>query len=84
MLGCDGVFELLKNQDIADFILRGFDEDASLANIVEKLLDQCISPNLMVTQGKGGDNVSAILVKLHGNLGLSTLAGATAAGGAIK
>lgn len=117
-LGCDGVFELLKNQDIIDWVQmelskqkesfesnskaqavahsdgstggggstdavegEGANSDAadsggvrnesrkgklaggiSLKPVVEGLLSQCISPNLLVTQGKGGDNVSAILV----------------------
>lgn len=64
VLGCDGVFELLRNQDVIDFVHKAVDEEAPLTEIVERLLDQCISPNLMVTQGKGGDNVSAIVVKL--------------------
>ena len=39
--------------------------------IVEDLLNQCISPNLLVTQGKGGDNVSAIVIKLPPNAATS-------------
>ena len=35
-----------------------------METVVEELLNECISPNLLVTQGKGGDNVSAILCKI--------------------
>jgi protein phosphatase 1G len=65
VLGCDGVFELLKNQDIIDFVHQGLEANVPVGALTERLLDQCISPNLMVTQGKGGDNVSAIIVRLR-------------------
>lgn len=64
VLGCDGVFELLKNQDVIDFVSEALKSKMSLDLIVEDLLNQCISPNLLVTQGKGGDNVSAVVIKL--------------------
>ncbi|CAD7941637.1 unnamed protein product [Amoebophrya sp. A25] len=69
VLGCDGVFELLKNQDVIDFVCENTKGGhASLSSVVESLLDQCISPNLLVTQGKGGDNVSAIVIRMPGAL----------------
>jgi len=73
-LGCDGVFELLKNQDVIDFVCENTRDGAStkLNTLVENLLDQCISPNLLVTQGKGGDNVSAIVIRLKGGAVKST------------
>lgn len=76
VLGCDGVFELLTNQDVVDAVREGLEKQQVLAKgtndgmnldvVVEELLGQCISPNLLVTQGKGGDNVSAIVVLLPG------------------
>lgn len=70
VLGCDGVFELLRNQDVIEYVHERFEAfgdnmpDDRLQRVTESLLDQCVSPNLLVTQGKGGDNVSAILIKL--------------------
>jgi serine/threonine protein phosphatase PrpC len=78
VLGCDGVFELLKNQDIIDFVHQGFEGGMSIEAITERLLDQCISPNLMVTQGKGGDNVSAIVVRLKAALAVKASEGGAA------
>lgn len=66
VLACDGVFELLKNQDVIDFVHENIKKKHNLDTIVEDLLNQCISPNLLVTQGKGGDNVSVVVVKLPG------------------
>ena len=43
------MFELLKNQDIIDFVHQGMEANVGLQAITERLLDQCISPNLMVT-----------------------------------
>ncbi|CAD7956448.1 unnamed protein product [Amoebophrya sp. A120] len=75
VLGCDGVFELLKNQDVIDFVCETTrDGSSSISQVVESLLDQCISPNLLVTQGKGGDNVSAIVIRLEGAIGTTATA----------
>lgn len=79
VLGCDGVFELLRNQDVVDFCHENLLAGRSLANTVEELLSQCISPNLLVTQGKGGDNVSAILVRLPATTNASSTNASAAA-----
>lgn len=83
-MGCDGVFELLKNQDIIDILNVGVKRNDKIETVVEELLNECISPNLLVTQGKGGDNVSAILIKMYqdgsGNNGASAPTTATDGG----
>jgi len=73
-LACDGVFELLSNEDVVDVVKQSLEEKIgenassasapALESIVEDLVGRCVSPNLLVTQGKGGDNVSLILAML--------------------
>lgn len=65
VLGCDGVFELHTSQQVIDIVRNGFSAGLSIEKIVEELVDQSCSPNLMKTRGKGGDNCSAIVVKLR-------------------
>jgi len=65
VLACDGCFELLTSQQVVACVRRGLEDGKRLDKVVEELLDQCCSPNLAQTRGKGGDNCSAIVVKLR-------------------
>jgi len=66
LLACDGVWDVLSNEDAISFIRRRLtqktaDENA-LTKILEDLLDTCLSPDLHRTNGLGGDNMTAVLV----------------------
>lgn len=65
-LGCDGVFERFGNQQVVDFLGKALScADESIA--IEALLDQCVAPSKREAYaGQGGDNVSAIIVRLDG------------------
>lgn len=64
-LGCDGVFELHSTQGAIDIARAAIMEGKPLTQVVEELVDACCSPDLMRTQGHGGDNVSAMIVMLR-------------------
>eukprot|EP00929_Paragymnodinium_shiwhaense_P056742 TRINITY_DN28403_c0_g2_i1.p1 TRINITY_DN28403_c0_g2~~TRINITY_DN28403_c0_g2_i1.p1 ORF type:complete len:466 (+),score=87.05 TRINITY_DN28403_c0_g2_i1:96-1493(+) len=66
LLGCDGVFELHTSQDAVDSVRRRLQDGSGLREAVEDLLDSSCSVNPMKTQGRGTDNVSAIVVQLPG------------------
>lgn len=67
-LGCDGVFELHSTQSAIDIARGALMEGKPLEQVVEELVDACVSPDLMRTGGCGGDNVSAMIVMLRPDL----------------
>lgn len=65
VLGCDGCFELNTSQQVVDIVREGLRSGLSVKKAAEFLLDRCCSPNIVQTRGKGGDNCSAIVVRLR-------------------
>ncbi|CAK0830317.1 unnamed protein product [Prorocentrum cordatum] len=65
LLGCDGVFELQTNQSAVDLVRSSLQSGRAASEAVEDLVDACCSHDLFETQGKGSDNVSALVVLLR-------------------
>ncbi|OLQ09668.1 putative protein phosphatase 2C 5 [Symbiodinium microadriaticum] len=63
-LGCDGVFELYSSEEAVESIRSRLQEGKPLWQVVEEFVDDCCSENLASTAGRGGDNVSAMVVLL--------------------
>jgi len=63
-LGCDGVFELYSSEEAVESIRSRLQEGKPLWQVVEEFVDDCCSENLALTAGRGGDNVSAMVVLL--------------------
>jgi len=64
VLACDGLFELMTWESVCEFIRQRI-HNTELTKIAEELLDECCSPNLLATCGRGTDNESVIIVNLH-------------------
>jgi protein phosphatase 1G len=64
ILGCDGIFELLTNQQVINFVRFRLKAGVPPPLVIESLLDECCSKDPQKTSGKGTDNESCILVLL--------------------
>lgn len=65
LIGCDGLFELMTWKSVCEYVHERIDH-MPLTEIAEGLLDQCCSPNVLATCGRGTDNESVIIIKLSG------------------
>ena len=69
VLACDGIWDVKTNQEVCDFVKERLqrDPDALLSRIAEELMDDCIADDPKKTMGIGGDNMTAMIVRLrHG------------------
>lgn len=68
LICCDGIWDMKSNQAAVDFVHRllpkAFDDAAGLQEAMERLMDDCCSPDLSTTHGLGGDNMTAVIVRL--------------------
>jgi len=63
VIGCDGIWECMQNQDIVDFVSKRIkDKDKNLSKVVEELLDNILASD--TSTGIGCDNMTCIIVTL--------------------
>lgn len=61
LMGCDGVWEILSDDEICKFVKDRLASERSISTVLGELLDKCLAPD--TTQGVGCDNMSAVLIK---------------------
>ena len=65
VLACDGVWDVLSNQEVVNFVNQRLDKNMSCTDVAQELLDRCLAPDPKETKGIGCDNMTATIVLLH-------------------
>jgi protein phosphatase 1G len=62
---CDGVYDVMSNDDLVAFINERLIAGKPLNEICEEIADECLSPDPKATQGLGADNITCMIVDLR-------------------
>jgi len=63
VIACDGIWDVLKNQEVVDFVRRCIAQRKELHEICELMMDKCLAPD-SDWGGVGCDNMTVMLVAL--------------------
>lgn len=68
VLACDGVWDVMGNQQVVDFVAERLAVDGGrpLSEICGELLDKCLAEDPKTTRGVGCDNMTIMVVDLRG------------------
>merc|ERR1712048_1450762 len=65
ILACDGVWDVMTNQQACDFVRTRLVDKMEMGQIGQELLDECCAEDPKETSGLGTDNMTAVIVKLN-------------------
>ena len=63
ILACDGVWDVLSNDEAVAFVRERLQRNISAKLICEQVFDRCIATNPRETRGIGGDNMTCVIVR---------------------
>jgi serine/threonine protein phosphatase PrpC len=61
ILACDGIWDVMSNQEAVDFVRKRLKQRQSIKSICEEMCDNCLAPDLRGLC-RGADNMSVIVV----------------------
>lgn len=65
ILACDGIWDVLSNQEACDFVRQKvFEEHLTLEEVVQAVMKRCLAKDPRASQGIGGDNMTFLVVWL--------------------
>ncbi|KAK9843641.1 hypothetical protein WJX81_000782 [Elliptochloris bilobata] len=65
LLACDGIWDVLSNQQAVDFVRERLARGDHPRSACEDLCNRCLAPDTEGSEGKGCDNMSAMVVTLR-------------------